>query len=305
MEITKSFALGGLASTLMVMASPVYAAPLPNGTKLTIAPGTVSNNQCVSGSCFGWDTAPNFTVWAPLVPGLDGGFVIGKNQNSGGQEAQSGGLISNPGELTAAYLWLGVYGTFATKPLTGVFGAVTTDASQNLFDSASCSGAGCAGKTQLGTWHEVWNGNVTPFGSAGGCKSASTQYCIGVSNWTVNPDGTHRLDYTWISPDGDPSGLGGVPMRVHLEGAIVPTTWPDISGTWLASGVPVLFIFGERFASVPQDNQITVNGISIPNFQLMDSRLLLVLLPGSVVAPFTVTVTTPDGTASFPKSCTP
>lgn len=305
---TVFYLVAGFVCTPALLAS---AAPLPNGsTKLTITPGVTSSDAllCLSGSCFGVDDL-GFTVWSPIVPGTDGGIILGKNQKTGGQETGPSATITTSGELTAAWPWFMNYGTFATAPISGAFGEIITNgASLNQFDSASCSGAGCLGKTTLGTWNVAWNGSASRAGSADGCTNplcTPDQLAgIGVTNWTVGPDNSYVLDYSWFTSFVPQGGLfNHVPIRLHLEGAIVAI--PDISGAWQAEGEgsTVMFVFGENFALLPQDNQVTVNGTSNTNIQVMNKRLLLVLLPSKIEPPFVVTVTTSSDTAIFPKPC--
>ena len=215
--------------------------PLPNGTKLSVITGTLNSTQtaCQSGSCFSMQIAPGYVLWFPLAAGSDGGIILGKNQTSGGQQGQNGGALATSGQLSAAWSAFGSYGTFATAPFSGFYaGNVNTGSSANVFDRVSCTGAGCVGKTNLGTWHVAWNGLAVPMGSASGCHSVNctpNQLAgIGVSNWTVNPDFSYLLDYSWVVPDGDPSGFGGVPFALHLQGAVVPLPGPLPAGTQLS-----------------------------------------------------------------------
>ena len=121
---------------------------------------------------------------------------------------------------------------------------------------------------------------------------------IGVSNWTVNPDNSYKLEYSWVN-----SGTGAFIERykLHLEGKIV--AMPDISGVWRQGGGIYLFVFGDNFSTSVGGNQITVNGVSTPLIQVLDKQLLFIILPPEIKAPFSVTLTTPNGTAVFPKPC--
>ena len=222
MNLSKACSSSILTAAIGLGALSAQAAPLPNGTVLTLYPGTTVTSSCVSGSCRAMEVAPGFLIWTPIQPGTDGGFVLGKNQLSGGQEGSGGGQISTPGELTAGWLFAGNWGTFATAPLTGSFGGsvAPTDASVNVFDDVSCTSvAACLGKTMLGTWNTAWNGVAVSMGSALGCKALDPTKCVGVSNWSVS-GGTYVLDFAWAVPDKDPSGFGNVPITLHLEGAV-------------------------------------------------------------------------------------
>jgi hypothetical protein len=220
-----SLSLLALAAAI-VFPLTASAAKLPNGTLLTLNPGVVTDNACISGSCFSMEIVKGFTVWTALKPGTDGGILLGKNQLSGGQEVGANSETNAAsGEITGAFPFFANYGTFATAPLTGtVAGVVTSDSSLNYFDDASCAGAACTGVTQLGTWNVAWGGMAAPMGSDGGCLSANCTAAqlsgIFISNWTVNPDKTYSLDYNQVVPDGHPSGFGNQPFTLRLAGTI-------------------------------------------------------------------------------------
>ena len=126
----------------------VNAAPLPNGTILKIAPGNAGGGlgaltACTMGSCIGWyigdPVAPGQEpfIWTNILPGTDGGFIIGKSQVSGGQEIVYTSTAT--GELTAAAPMWGSGpnpATLYTMPDGGLV---------NVFDDASCAKDDCLG----------------------------------------------------------------------------------------------------------------------------------------------------------------
>ena len=64
------------------ISSAAQAAPLPDGTLLTIEPGTQSSiyGPCTSGSCFEFDYTLQLLIYPySIAPGTDGGIIIGKN----------------------------------------------------------------------------------------------------------------------------------------------------------------------------------------------------------------------------------
>ena len=172
--ITKKYSLL-MAAVIAGVALPlsVSAAKLASGTLLTMNPGVVTNNTCISGSCFGMEVVKGFPVWTALLPGTDGGIILGKNQTGGGQElGQDSVSNAASGQIVQAFNFFGSYGTFGTAPLTSTLGGVVTSSSLlNYFDSASCAGAACTGLTELGTWNVSWGGMAAPMGSDGGCLS--------------------------------------------------------------------------------------------------------------------------------------
>src|SRR3990172_3287571 len=220
---TKVLAALALTVIFTVFTTTAVAAPLPNGSILFLEPGvgSAATVPCAMGSCFGMEASPGFVLWTDFAPGLDGGIVVGKDQQPG---STTGG--PEMGELSDVWGFFGNSGTFATAPFSGgTAGSVTTDASFNKFDNASCfDAAGCAGLTELGTWHVSWNAVAVPMGSALGCLSTNPANCVGVSSmiWDLEPAATgslFELNYKWAVPNGDPSGFGNVPFYLILRGA--------------------------------------------------------------------------------------
>lgn len=191
------------------------AAPLSNGVVLGIDAGSGSGVQvpCPVGSCFGMEVAPGLVVWTDFAPGTDGGFILGKDQLSGGQEIGPSASNSTPGELTNAWLFFGNYGTFFTSPGGGA---------ENFFDSASCAKATCVGVTELRVFNIAWNGSVIPLGSALGC---TLPYCspdqmagIFVNDYTIDLLSSRwSIHYNQVVPFG---GFLGVKFQTIIRGAV-------------------------------------------------------------------------------------
>ncbi len=224
-----------------VVATTVFAAPLADGTILSIAPGNVPDNDssapCTEGSCFSMELSPTKTIWTNIKPGIDGGIIIGKDQEPGGSKGS--GAATTPGEITAVWEFFNSTGDNSTAAFEadnngsapgGIITRVETDSSANVFDFESCSGAdGCEGKTVLGSWHVAWNGIAIPMGSGTGCLGTNPSKCEGVTEWKLNPSpgsealqSTFYLRHAWPVPDGDPSGFGNVPYSVILRGTLGP-----------------------------------------------------------------------------------
>jgi hypothetical protein len=291
--------------------SVVQAAPLPKGTKLTIAPGHIFldeaglSYQCM-GSCMWQQMSPpnppgseGFWSPTPIGPGLDGGIILGKNQTSGGQEKSYPGPRT-PGEMTGpSYIWgnFTLYSlTFSTAPMTGINGDVgvsvaTSDASSNIFDSSSCMGSGCAGITVLGAFHLASEGYAAPLGIPSGV----------VTNWSVSGD-KYVLDYSKPETDGNASFFSDVPTRIHLEGKIVPAAVATIRATWVPRNENTpstwMYIFGEKMLSI---NQVTINGTNISVLQKVDDGAIFALMPPTIRPPYTLSVTNNSGTDTYPK----
>jgi hypothetical protein len=181
--------------------------------------------------------SPGLYYWTPIFPGTDGGFILGKNQKSGGQEVNA--LSSAGGEITAVWNYGANWGTFFTDP----------GASTNIFDNASCSGAACIGKTELKVWNTAWNKYVILMGSALGCNPAVTNQCtadqiagIFVKTWTINPvtGGSWSMTYNQVVPIGS---FQNFPYELILRGTVTtaPPTLASLSAdkTIVATGVLV------------------------------------------------------------------
>ncbi len=179
------------------------ADPLPAGTILGIDPGNGAGAQCTTGSCFGMEVAPGFVVWTDYGPGTDGGFVVGKAQVSGGQEAGPSPDNATPGDLSSAWLFFSNYGTFFTSPDGGAL---------NKFDKAPCSGSACFGKTELKVLNVAWNGGLIPMGSAAGCTlpACTPDQLAGifVNDYQIDPvTGAWSMNYSQVVPSGQFSGV--------------------------------------------------------------------------------------------------
>jgi hypothetical protein len=202
------------------------AAPLAAGIKLGITQGLGSSQStvCPTGSCFSMELAPGFIFWTDYRGGSDGGFVVGKDQKSGGQELALSDTNSATGEMTAAWLFFGNYGTFFSTP----------GGSTNIFDDAPCAKAACIGKTDLKVFIVAWNGNTVPMGSAVGCSQAACtpdqQAGIFVSDYQINPvtGGAWSIDYSQVVPANPPNAFVGIKFRTVIRGSVVTSTSTNI-----------------------------------------------------------------------------
>lgn len=219
MHTKQTFAALSVSLLLGSLMTPLQAAPLPNGTLLTIDPGIndATSPRCYTGSCFSLAIAlTNNYHYYNLAPGTDGGIVVGKNQ--------APGISPAPGEL-AGFVRVDTVeapGSMYTTPYL----YNPTDASVNLFDDKSClSASACAGKTVLGTWNK--SGGISTDDNLGTASNqcTSTLYCPGVTKWTVTPAGAAGLDgdrYTLDYQRRIPDYLNSFDhvYTFHLEGTI-------------------------------------------------------------------------------------
>lgn len=203
MKCDRSNLFGGmLLGSILMLALPLGAAPLPNGTLLTIRQGVSSYPE---GSCTGSYLRYTQDVLNcfPIGPGSDGGLLVGKPQHSGGQETVEGAQRRVGGELSGFILRPQPATLFTTQ----LDGKAHSDATANLFDDRSCAKSACRGKVEINALHQAYQGAILP----GGCNFAdcSATGGTGVQQWTVEVDRGYRLDVQWGN------------VLVHLEGRIV------------------------------------------------------------------------------------
>ncbi len=224
MRFMQNLCLPSILLVFSCLTLPTQAAPLPQGTVLTIDPGIAdaSTGACVSGSCF------TFTIsgiiapasYFTMQPGADGGMVIGRNQ--------AAGISPDAGELAGFTNIAGKYAPGSVYTTPYAYDPVS-DATANIFDDHPCnSSSACAGKTMLGTWNLAGSpGRGAALGTASSqCTKFPSLYCPGVTRWELTPagapgiDGDHYiLEYTRIFPDYL-DGIYDHNFKFHLEGTI-------------------------------------------------------------------------------------
>lgn len=199
MNLHKQVILPGVlaAASVLSASNSLIAAPLLSGT-LTIEPDYIQElyQECTTGSCFGMELSPGLVLWTPIYPGNDGGFIVGKNQLSGGQEFSQSFPNSTPGDITAAWFFFGNYGTFYADNALNNFSDTSND-----------------GTTAINDFNVAWIGNSIPMGGG-----TVTDYTIAFDGVNV---GSYSLDYYAIVPPGDPSGFGGVNFRMIVRGDVI------------------------------------------------------------------------------------
>ncbi len=225
--IKKSIGVIALALLVIAVATTVAAAPLPNGTTLSVDVGTDSafNTPCtIGGSCFSMEVSPGFSTWENFGPGTDGGFILGKDQVSGGQELAPSSTNTTPGELSAAWTYFSNYGTFTTTSYPGL--GYSVGASDNLFDDAGCTLTGCIGKTELNAWYVCWNDGIYAMGSGYPCAapacSPEQQSEISIEYYTIDPTtgGDWSIYHKWVVPLDPPSSFANVKFGVIMRGKV-------------------------------------------------------------------------------------
>jgi hypothetical protein len=218
---------------LFGLAAASMAAPLPNNTLLAVKAGSGSGVgvRCTTGSCVGTLLSPGIISWQDITPGVDGGWVIGKQQSF----FQDTTFINYCQMAYATNATTGQVACFVTAP----------SAENNFFADVSCTGAGCVGIT------EVKSLSINGVDSlSGACPPGAS--CPGVTHWGVTrPFGTnpppisYSLDYQWASTSGAYLGL---PIYLHFAGDIVYRSSP-----------PIARIFPESFQANSGDT-VTLDG---------------------------------------------
>ena len=101
--------------------------------------------------------------------------------------------------------------------------------------SATISADPVVGTIDMTGWTVTWNGIAAINMGTGPLGS----FTVSGSNYTVN--------YAATVPVGDPSGFGGVPYALHLEGRIVPAAIPEPASLLLiGSGLLGLLALAKR-----------------------------------------------------------
>ena len=182
---------------------------------LNINPGIPGNPNDTSvpalgGSYFTMQVSAQTTIYTTMNPGPAGGVVVDHEQPVG---------ISHTGnptgsEQTAIELGWNFFGNtgFTMSKNGGITG--------NPDGTLQFAGAGGIGNSQ-GRWLITWNG--IPEIDLGGSKAYPQD--LGFGSITCNPapcadKSTFVLNYATHVPPGDPSGFGGVPYTLTLEGTV-------------------------------------------------------------------------------------
>jgi len=191
-----------------------------------------------NGNCFtiGMAAGSYFTMGgaAPvngvMLSGFDG-ILLGQNQAAGTASHGGAPLSDDTGAVTAGWSYFGQSGHEFT-----VNNGVTVQS-----ETANTA------VLDFSNWRVTWNGipEVNMGGSpAHGDTSSANMSCWGDSLFSTaqacNNGSFYTLDYAATVPPGDPSGFGGVPYALHLEGSISAVPVP--AAVWLfASGLIGLF----------------------------------------------------------------
>ncbi|NCS74797.1 MAG: hypothetical protein GW783_11840, partial [Deltaproteobacteria bacterium] len=168
-----------------------FAGPFPDGTLLRFDVGVLvggpgPNIPVTAGSYFQMGADGNDPVQVPLAPGPDGGIVIGQVQPaSGSHSGDPDG--SESAHIDVPWAFFGHTGMDFTT-------VAITDNGDHTLDFSG--------------WRVTWNG-IPSINMGAGAPAAVT--IDGAARFTV--------EYETVVPDGDPSGFGGVPYSLHLEGA--------------------------------------------------------------------------------------
>jgi hypothetical protein len=189
-----------------------HAATLNTGDTLTITAGvtnydTYGNSVYVGpGSWFGMDLSVNGAIAnsekTALAQGTTG-LVIGVITSAG----SSHGGFPTAGDTNAITApWAFFVNTGSDYVTTAVTGGTVTG-------------------LNMSGWTWTWN-SIPAINMGGGAWG--TGFSNGVANlvWDGVYGHAYTLDYHATVPAGDPSGIGGVPYALHLEGFVAPVPVP-------------------------------------------------------------------------------
>lgn len=192
-----------LGAVLLLSGSTVSAAAqfLPAGTLLAFTPGVMDPYGVPqSGSWWAFEAGPGFVLYSVMAPGSDGGVAIGVPQAASGSHAGCSLYGTEVAPIDAPWCFFGNLGMHFSFG-SGVVQLPTDPAVMDM------SG-----------WAITWNGipqvlvNEAPTGGPGRAVFDCATDCSRGDAFT--------LDYRGRVPLNDPSGFGGVPYILHLEGEI-------------------------------------------------------------------------------------
>ncbi|MHB8453979.1 MAG: hypothetical protein ACYDDO_04615 [Acidiferrobacterales bacterium] len=248
-SISAALLLAGIAHAGLASAVPVSP-----GTYMTITAGvpaydaTGAQVNVVSGSWFAFDINANGIVDPTEKTALSEGTtgLVTGTITSPGAYHPGAPLPGDSNQIDKPYDFFGSTGSdYLTVPIGG-----STTAGLNL------SG-----------WTMAWNTSLISLGSGAWTPSNCTADIAGCGTHTFsngnaqfNWDGVYgdayTLNYSATIPAGDPSGIGGAPYFLHLEG-IVPAAMPIPATIWLlVSGLIGLSGFGSRRNQMAKGNDL-------------------------------------------------
>lgn len=202
------------------------AATLNNGDQLTIKQTGVYCGWYNSLECYGNQSAT--TPISYFGMDTDGNSKIAGTEKTALFMGTTGIVIGSTTSAGASHSGLPTAGdTNAITAPWGFFGNTGSD-----FASIAITGSTTAGLNFSG-WTMTWSGlPATNMGT----NAWGTGYSNGIANftWSGIYGTNYTLDYAATVPIGDPSGLGGVKYRLHLEGIVnAAPAVPIPAATWL------------------------------------------------------------------------
>ena len=225
-----------VASLLLVLgfSASSMAAALPAGTLLTIDNG--------------FDGAKSYFTMAASTAGLAttqirSTKVVGGTQNPNSTDGGILLLTAQPAStLPPPKGTVGLSGSHDKAPnYTYDFGPIDRpwsffgNTGEHFQATPTISADPAAGTIDMTGWTVTWNGIAAINMGTGPLGS----FTVSDSNYTVN--------YAATVPVGDPSGFGGVPYALHLEGRIVPAAIPEPASLLLiGSGLLGLLALAKR-----------------------------------------------------------
>ncbi len=172
-----------------------------------------------SGSFFTMQLDPVTLIYTTLAPGPGGGVTLEYDQFASGSHSGPPDADKFDERPSLDEAW-GFFGN------TGLH--YTTNGGLRLLDSGCLGFSDQSDPASQGYWIVTWN--AIPAIDQGGCKKGvncpRNEENLGIAAIACDPapcaDGSHfELEYAAHVPVGDPSGFGGVPYTLFLNGTVV------------------------------------------------------------------------------------
>ena len=213
--IIAALGVTALTATSLQAATLNFDAGVKTTTSFTFN-GNTYTNTTISGSWFSMDAdgSGSVSIGEQTEISQNNGVIVDGLTSQPATGSHSGGVdgSESPGIDNAWEFFTNTGMSATTSPIT----VLSNDGAGNV-------------QLNFSGWSVTWNGIADiPMGAGGAATMTCTTDC-------ANTDG-YILEYATVVPLGDPSGFGGVPYVLHLEGTVsgdLPAVVPVPAAVWL------------------------------------------------------------------------